>query len=206
MLQKTFELTGGALCLDFTNTVGGSRERPREDLNGFGDLVKWGRQAGVLDGATARALVRRADAAPAEAAKALRRAISLREAIHRVFVGQGKGERPPQADVELIRRWDVDALEHSRLVAKDDGYEREWAQAPPAFDRVAWMVARDAVELLTSAELARVRECASETCAWLFLDTSRNRSRRWCDMRSCGNRAKVRRHYQRVRRFRSVRE
>ncbi len=199
MTQKTFELTGGALCLDFTNTVGGTRAQPREYLTGFGDLVEWARQAGVIDGTSARALARRARAAPAEAASAMRRAISLREAIHRLLVARGKGHRPSEADVELIRRSDVDALEHSRLVATDDGYERGWPGVPPPLDRVAWAVARDAARLLTSADLARVRECASETCAWLFLDTSRNRSRRWCDMSSCGNRAKVRRHYERVR-------
>ncbi len=199
MAQKTFELTGGALCLDLTNTVGGTRERPREDLNAFEDLVEWARQAGVVDDAASRALRRRAEAAPADAARALRRAVALREAIHRVFVARGTGERPAETDVELLSRWDVDALEHSRLVPMADGYGREWAETPPAFDRVAWIVARDAVELLTSDELPRVRQCASETCAWLFLDTSRNRSRRWCDMSSCGNRAKVRRHYERVR-------
>lgn len=204
MTQKTFELTGGALCLDFTNSVGGTRERPREDLTAFGDLVEWGLQAGALDEASARALHRRARGASVEAARALRRAITLREALHRVFIGRGKGDRSPAPDVELIRRWDADALEHSKLVAREGSYEREWTETPPAFDRVAWVVARDAVELLTSDELPRVRQCASETCAWLFLDTSRNRSRRWCDMRSCGNRAKVRRHYQRVRRVGSV--
>ena len=203
MGQVTFDLTGGALCLDLTNTVGGTRERPREDLHSFGDLVEWARQAGALDAADARELRRRADAAPAEAARALRRTMALREAIHRVFVARATGARPPEADVELIRRWDVDALEHSRLVARDGEFVREWAETPPSFDRVAWIAAHDAVELLTSEELPRVRECASDTCAWLFIDTSRNRSRRWCDMKSCGNRAKVRRHYERVR---SVRE
>ena len=50
---------------------------------------------------------------------------------------------------------------------------------------------------LTSEELDQVRECAGNTCGWLFVDMSRNHSRHWCDMRDCGNRAKVRRYYQR---------
>ncbi|MFN2521016.1 MAG: ABATE domain-containing protein [Candidatus Limnocylindria bacterium] len=203
MAQVTFELTGGALCLDLTNTVGGTRARPREDLHSFDDLVEWSRQARALDATAARELRRRAEAAPADAARALRRTVSLREAIHRVFVARAAGEPPAEADIELIRRWDAEALEHSRLVARGGEFAREWAETPPSFERVAWIVAHDAVELLTSQELPRVRECASDTCAWLFLDTSRNRSRRWCDMKSCGNRAKVRRHYERVR---SVRE
>jgi predicted RNA-binding Zn ribbon-like protein len=62
---------------------------------------------------------------------------------------------------------------------------------------VAWWVARSAAELLTSKELTSVRECAGYDCGRLFMDGTKNRSRRWCDMASCGNRAKGRRHYER---------
>lgn len=74
-----------------------------------------------------------------------------------------------------------------------------WDDAAPALDRPLWPVARSLAELLTSDELPRVRECAADNCAWLFIDTSKNRSRRWCDMAVCGNRAKARRHYARAR-------
>jgi len=60
-------------------------------------------------------------------------------------------------------------------------------------DPILTPVVRAAVELLTSADIARVRTCADGSCAWLFLDTTRSRTRRWCDMKSCGNRSKVRR-------------
>jgi predicted RNA-binding Zn ribbon-like protein len=66
-------------------------------------------------------------------------------------------------------------------------------------DQMLWPVARSAAELLTSERAGRVRECASETCSWLFLDGSRNGRRKWCDMASCGNRAKARRYYARHR-------
>jgi len=49
--------------------------------------------------------------------------------------------------------------------------------------------------LLTSSQrLNQVRQCRGDNCGWLFVDGSKNHSRRWCDMRDCGNRAKVRRH------------
>ncbi|MBI4413448.1 MAG: CGNR zinc finger domain-containing protein, partial [candidate division NC10 bacterium] len=72
-----------------------------------------------------------------------------------------------------------------------------WTGDGQRLDRMLWAVTRSAADLLTSGELAAVRECEAETCAWLFMDRSRNRSRRWCDMKACGNRAKARRHYER---------
>ena len=65
--------------------------------------------------------------------------------------------------------------------------------------RPAWSIARSAVEILTGELYDLVRECAADDCAWLFIDTSRNHSRRWCSMSSCGNRAKVHQFRQRKR-------
>jgi predicted RNA-binding Zn ribbon-like protein len=85
-------------------------------------------------------------------------------------------------------------MSHLRLVPGRDRVEWAWS-GERLLDDVAWRVARSAADLLTTADLALVRECAADTCGWLFLDRSRNRSRRWCDMNVGGNRAKVRRHY-----------
>jgi predicted RNA-binding Zn ribbon-like protein len=74
----------------------------------------------------------------------------------------------------------------------DDGGE-------PALDRPLWPVARSAAELLTSPNRARVKVCAGEGCGWMFIDESRNASRRWCDSRSCGNRERVREYLARKR-------
>src|SRR5207302_22567 len=82
---------------------------------------------------------------------------------------------------------DADALLLERIAAEEE-----------TLDRMLWPVIRSAADLLVSGEAQRVRRCASETCDWLFLDTSRNHSRRWCDMSGCGNRAKARRHYARA--------
>ena len=79
------------------------------------------------------------------------------------------------------------------------GVDWEWKSQNPV-DSILWPIAQSAADLLTSPDLAAVRMCEAPDCAWLFLDQSRNRSRRWCDMKVCGNRQKARRHYQRMHR------
>jgi predicted RNA-binding Zn ribbon-like protein len=87
---------------------------------------------------------------------------------------------------------------HLRVVESDGGFGWGWEDGD-ALDRVLWPVARAAAELLVAGDLSRIGQCAGEECQWLYVDTSRNHSRRWCDMNDCGNRAKARRHYHRVR-------
>ena len=90
-------------------------------------------------------------------------------------------------------------MARSQLVAVEGGYTWVWDEGGRALDSMLWPVARSAADLLTSGELQAVRQCAGRACGWLFLDTSRNRTRRWCDMSVCGNRAKARRHHERLR-------
>jgi len=95
----------------------------------------------------------------------------------------------------------AEALTHQRLVREGYRYALGWDDGE-ALDSILWPVAKSAAELLTSEEAKLVRQCegfAATECAWLFIDETRNRSRRWCSMTSCGNRAKARRHYQRAR-------
>lgn len=196
-----FELTGGHLCLDLVNTLDERRnDVPRELLNSFVDLVAWGLQAGAVDESAAQALRRTAQARPRAAALALHRARLLREALYAIFsAAAGLRVLPAQA-VDQLNTALVPALAARRLelIAGRPG----WVfveQNPPNLDRVLWPAILSAAELLTSADLFRVCECAGERCAWLFLDRSKNQSRRWCDMTVCGNRAKARRHFSRVR-------
>ena len=87
---------------------------------------------------------------------------------------------------------------HARIVSTKEGFKWDWSEEL-ALDRMLWFIARSAADLLTSGNLDRVRQCGDEECGWLFIDTTKNRSRRWCDMTDCGNRAKARRHYSRLR-------
>lgn len=190
-------LVGGRLCLDFANTVGARGAEARNDrLKEYVDLPWWGLRAGILTDAEASRLRRAAEERPEEAAEVHRRGVELREAIYRIF-SAADGEGSVEAgDLEVLTTEWRRAAARTRIVPGGEGFAWGW-EAGDELDRVLWPVARSAAELLTSPELARVGECAGEGCGWLYLDTSKNRSRRWCDMKDCGNRAKVRRHYQR---------
>lgn len=196
--EYVFELTGGRLCLDFANTVSDRpSERPNEHLNSYNAFVSWGRQAGAIDGKEARRLLAEALRHPAEAEATLQRAIKLRETLYRTFFALARRRPPAVDDLEGLNSALPLALARLRLAASADGFAWEWAREETALDRVLWPVLRSAAELLASRDRLAVRACASESCLWLFMDTSKNKSRRWCDMRTCGNRSKARRHYQR---------
>jgi len=194
-----FELSGGALCLDFANTWG-DRARPDADrLLDYGELLRFALDAGLLRAPEASALAARAARRSGEADEALRRARDLRDAIARLFAAHARDREPGPADLDRLNDELARGLSRLRVAPGADGYVWSWADAPEALDRFLPPIARSAAELLTSRELARVRECDGVDCTWLFLDASRSRSRRWCSMSSCGNRAKARRHYRRNR-------
>lgn len=185
----TMDLDGGAPCLDFVNTASGRSTGPlRERLRGYEDVVTIAERVGVLEPSEGRRLRKAAAAAPPEAAAVHRRAIALREAIFRLFAqDEAAGE-----DLALLAGEAGEALAARRLEGTAEGYRFTWPYTDD-LARALWPLAASAAELLTSEEHRRVKECAAENCNWLFLDVSRNRSRRWCDMAVCGNRAKARR-------------
>lgn len=194
-----FELSAGALCLDFVNTWG-DRSRPESDgLRSHADLVAFAAQAGVVDTREAAALRRLAARDSNAAAGALARARDLRDALYALFAAHAGGRPAARADLARVNAALAAALGELEVEPRDGGYR--WAWAKPADPLAAPLrpIARSAAELLVGADLVRVRECHGTTCTWLFLDSSRNRSRRWCSMESCGNRAKARRHYRRQR-------
>jgi predicted RNA-binding Zn ribbon-like protein len=193
----TLNLIGGRLSLEFVNTVDTHDTRIDEKLNSYADLVWWALRVEMLDEAAAAPLFARADAEPATAAVVLARAIELREAVYRVFSAARSGEAADDADVAVLNGELSRALGWLRVRAEGGEFGWGWEDAAE-LDRVLWPVVRDAAELLVSDELRRVGKCCGDNCDWLYLDTSRNRSRRWCDMQSCGNRAKARRHYHRA--------
>lgn len=190
------ELPDKSLCLDFINTLHErSTDSPQELLKSYNDLVAWSQQEQILTDEEARCILGKQAKQSAQAAKVLARAIDLREVMYRIFSSVAEDSVPADDDLALLNRAYVEALAQTRLVAESDTFAREWSGKEDAFDRMFWSLVRSGVNLLTSEELHAVRMCASEDCNWLFLDTSKNRSRRWCDMKSCGNRAKARRHY-----------
>ncbi|MGQ9677628.1 MAG: CGNR zinc finger domain-containing protein, partial [Chloroflexota bacterium] len=196
----TLDLVGGALALDYANTVDWhDADQPWEWLKSYDDLVAWSRHSGILTPAEATQLLAEARRAPASAEAVLSRALTLREAIFRVFSGVAQSEAPQAADLALLNDELSEAMAKSRVVPTEGGFAWDWADKDAALDRMLWPVVRSAAELLVSKERKRLRKCEGHPCGWLFLDFSKNHSRRWCDMKGCGNRAKARRHYQRAR-------
>jgi predicted RNA-binding Zn ribbon-like protein len=129
----------------------------------------------------------------------MRRATRLREAIYRVISAIAARRQPRTADLDVINTAVAGAHAGSRIMLRGTEFVRERAGDRWALDRMLWPVAQSVGDVLTSPELVAIRECAAPDCGRLFLDISRNRTRRWCDMRACGNRAKVRRFYARRR-------
>lgn len=193
-----FEFSAGVLCLDFANTVQARPVSERVDLlNSYEDLLSWARQATILTPGEAAALGAAARRRPRAAAEALSQARALREALYGLFSARAAGLPAMGADLHTVNQAIGRAMGSAGLTPSTQGFEWSWPAAPHGLDRVAWWVARSAAFLLTSRDLADVRECAGFDCGWLFLDGTKNRSRRWCNMATCGNRAKGRRHYER---------
>lgn len=188
------------LCLDFANTVGDhASDHPEEWLRTYDDLAQWARRAGLASEAEAQELSRTASEHPDEARRALARAVALREAIYRIFVALSAHQPAPAEDLATLNAALGRLTIGPRVVATGGVFAWEWPLDHAALDWPAQAAALSAAGLLTSEARDRVGQCADEHgCGWLFLDTSRNRSRRWCSMGDCGNRAKQRRHTQRL--------
>jgi predicted RNA-binding Zn ribbon-like protein len=193
-----FDQNAGEICLAFTNTADWhASEHPEEYLNSYADLVLWALTLEVIEAEEAQHLWQQGQSRPQQAEDLLAQAIELREAIYRIFTGILAGEVADSRDLETLNGAIRRALTHRQLVVDGDKFQWEWEPAIDALDTMLWPVAISAGDLLISGPLDRIGQCADDRgCGWLFLDTSRNHSRRWCSMESCGNRAKAMRHYQ----------
>jgi predicted RNA-binding Zn ribbon-like protein len=192
-----YDPSGGRLPLDLANTLS---RMSGDHLTSYRDLVAFAVQSGVLAEPEADRLMAAAAERSGAAAAALERARKLRRALFDLFAAAARGEPTPPAALDALNAELAVAGAHTRLAPSAGGYSWIWDEPPVALDRPIWPIARAAADLLADAdELPRVRICAADDCDWLFIDLSKNRSRHWCDMRVCGNRAKVRRFYQRQR-------
>jgi predicted RNA-binding Zn ribbon-like protein len=213
--QYVFDLDGGRACLDFANTLGSSSSST-DHLTDFADLVAFATQSDLLTPADADWLRAQGVVQPAVAANVLTRAKRLRVALRAIFSNVAAGTELPVAELAALNTEVAAAMAHARVVPAGDrdrgrdgdgdvdgdrdsqGYR--WGWSGRGLDAPLWPITRSAADLLTSdEERPLVRECGADDCAWLFMDTTRNRSRQWCSMQACGNREKARRHYQRRR-------
>jgi predicted RNA-binding Zn ribbon-like protein len=195
---ESLSLIGGIACLDFTNLVSWRQSsEPKDSMASYADLVHWSVRAGVLTLAEGDALRARSEREPSEAARVLATAFDLREALFRIFSAAAGGRGVASEDLGTLNRHLSRGLGTARLASDGVRFRLRFGNGD-ALDRMLPPIAWSAAELLLGPGLARVKECAGERCTWLFLDKSKNGSRKWCEMSDCGNRAKARRHYRRL--------
>ena len=189
-------LVGHLPCLDFVNSVDWrTSDSPVDFLPSFDDLLQWSAHAAVLAPSELRALGRRGNAAARCAA--LRRAIAFREASYRIVEAAMRRHAPEPADVRLVEAVIAKARASLNLHYEKGKFRWSYADGETHLDSPLWKIALSLDDLLTSHDLALVKECGGPGCGWLFFDVTKNHARRWCSMEGCGNRAKARRFYDR---------
>ncbi|MGD0722616.1 MAG: CGNR zinc finger domain-containing protein [Roseiarcus sp.] len=194
-------LVGGELAFDFANTASARGSPSRQDhLRSAENVVEWARHARALGPADGEWLRLAAAADPVLAAGMLARALDLRENVYAAGAAIAAGAPAPDTAVEAIARTHAACLACARLAPFEGRYVWSWSPSESAIESVLGPIALSALATLTQGDLSRVKQCQGDRCGWLFFDTSKNRSRRWCEMEVCGNRAKQRRHSAGIRR------
>jgi predicted RNA-binding Zn ribbon-like protein len=196
---KQLKLVGGQPCLDFVNTVDrDGNQYSQEWLRDAADVIGWAQYVELLSSAQAKELLRQVKQQPKQAVNFFNQAIQLRETLYRIFSAVAAKRSQQADDLQLLNTLLSEMQPHLRFVAIASNFTWKWTETNQ-LEFILWQIVRSTVDLLTSPEYDRLRECAGVGCGWVFLDFSRNRSRRWCDMEDCGNRAKANRHYDRKR-------
>lgn len=189
------ELLAGALSLDFANTAGGrTLAQPVEQLHTADDLVAWAAHAGVIRPSVARALTAEIARDVKTSSQWLRRALMLREAIHEIGTAIERGAAPAASHLDTVVKETRSALSSAALALTSENRYRPDFTGARGIDAVLGPIAWNAVEVLGHEPLDRLKTCPAVDCGWLFIDRSKGGTRRWCDMATCGNRAKARRH------------
>lgn len=191
--QEEFDFTGGHPVLDFVNTLDARMAPvPNEILRRYEDLLAWSVEVGTVSERGAEALDELAKRDPSAAQTALESAREVREALFGILRAIENGMPPPAADLVRFNAGLAESMSHARILATDDGFELRWEG--PELERPIWSIVQAASDMLLAGDVSKIGVCASETCQYLFFDTTRNHSRRWCDAAICGNRARVRRY------------
>ena len=180
-----FQLVAGHPALDLVNTLDWRFRKTgtEELLKTYDDLLRFTEQSKLLAPKQTRELRR------SEGERALLRARELREALADIFYEPGSSA----ASRRTLERYFKEARLRQEINWKQaPRLEWIWAAQQDA-ELPLWTLAMSAADLMTSEAVDRVRACDNAECRWLFLDTSKNHTRRWCDMKVCGNRMKARR-------------
>jgi predicted RNA-binding Zn ribbon-like protein len=194
-----FEYSSGSLCLDFANTWGDRSDPKADGLKGYHELLGWAHGAGLVNDRQRGELEKLAHEETAKSFGVFRAALELRETVFRLCSSVAAGEQPAERDVAALNAA-LETVPRQRLCRGGQCCTWEWPERKLEFRQLLWPVIQSAADLVSSPDATRIRECGAPDCNWLFLDRSRGGRRRWCDMSTCGNRAKARRYYERHRR------
>ena len=194
------KLLGGRLCLDFINTLDWrGTDKPQEFLNRYADLILWSRHVGIATREDSQQLSQMAEQSQADALRVLSRAVTLREIIFRIFSAVIQNKKPSGKDMADFNKYFSQSMKTSQIIWSENRFIWDTTGNKKELDWLLKPIIRSAADLLLSEDLGKIKACADPACGWLFIDVSRNRSRRWCDMKDCGNRAKVNRFYRKKR-------
>ena len=198
-MAEKFQLVAGHLALDFVNTLDYRYDPGRriDLLLTYDRFLAFCRQSGVIKTSHPRMLL--ASSSNSEAQRTLNQVIEFREALYFLILAAVRGRRPIDSYLRTLNNLLADARVPHRIGRQKSGFVRNYDGVVESPAGPLWLVLEASTALLTSPDLHHVRECNEKTCRWLFLDRSRNHSRRWCDMQLCGNRSKAQRFYARTR-------
>jgi len=196
----TLTLVGGELAFDFANTSSG-RGWPtfREHLRFPPDLADWAGHARVLPPEDAQWLKTEATENAVLGESLLRAALELRQDIFVIGGELAAGRAPPEPSIDRVRAVHAQCLAKARLAPFEGRFAWNWRPRADPVEAVLGPISLSAMTTLMQADLTRVKQCQGERCGWLFLDLTKNKSRRWCEMEVCGNRAKQKRHARKAR-------
>jgi predicted RNA-binding Zn ribbon-like protein len=198
-MSNQFQLVAGHVVLDFANTLDWRFDRKRvlDLLPNYERFLEFVRESEVITDAQAKRLRSRTD--EDAATLALRRAIELRETLDALFRAVAVSKPPSRSLVGTFNRFLASARSHESIFWQQSGFVRSYGDLAKSPEAPLWPLIDAAGTLLVSPDRDNIRECSEPSCRWLFLDRSKNHSRRWCDMQICGNRTKLRRFYARKR-------
>lgn len=196
-MAKQFQLVAGHLALDFANTLDFRYVPGRtiDLLSSYERLLTFFKESGVITPRQMHKLL--ANTSQSDARRTLKRAVELRETIYFLFLSVVRYRRADDMRLRILNRFLEEARVPDTVIRQSHSLVRTHRDLAMTPDGPLWPVISAAADLLTSPDCRLVRECCEDTCRWLFLDHSKNHSRRWCDMRVCGNRVKARRFYRR---------
>jgi predicted RNA-binding Zn ribbon-like protein len=194
---RPLPVVAGHLALDFVDTVDAPAGSGAFDhLSSYPQLIAWSHHAGVVSERQAQRLGVQASRYPRRARVALRRTHELRAVIDAAFRRNAAGHLAPSETWPQLRPFVLAATAKLEFRADGNRLAESWPDSEE-LQSPLWPIAYAAAQLLTSDQLSRIKQCAG--CHWLFLDHSKNYSRRWCAMADCGTQEKIRLRHERGR-------